>query len=248
MTLTHWLDTDWADASGDPEPQLGGLTELGEEVVKEMNRIGMIIDLSHAHDETFWDVMELSKHPVVASHSCCRALSDFHRNVTDDMLKALAKNKGVIGICYVPSFLNMKNGEKINTLRDELLAKYGLPKDRAEYAKADADVKRKFGEEFRRASAKLRKTLPPVDVKTVVDHIDHVVKITKSTSYVGLGSDFDGTSSTPVGLEHTGKLAAITEELVRRGYKVTEIKKILGGNFLRVFRKVCDPKKKSEKK
>jgi membrane dipeptidase len=248
MTLTHWLDTDWADASGDPESQLGGLTEFGEEVVKEMNRIGMIIDVSHVHDETFWDVMRLSEHPVVASHSCCRALSDVHRNLTDEMLKALAKNKGVIGICYVPSFLNAENGQKINDLRNELLAKHGLPEDRAEYAKADAGARKKFGEEFRREAAKLRKSLPPVDVKTVVDHIDHVVKITKSTSHVGLGSDFDGTSSTPVGLEHTGKLSAITEELVQRGYKESDIKKILGGNFLRVFRKVCGPKKKSDKK
>jgi len=248
MTLTHWLDTDWADASGDPEPQLGGLTSFGEEVVKEMNRIGMIIDVSHAHDETFWDVVRLSKDPVVASHSCCRALSDFHRNLTDDMLKALAKNKGVIGICYVPAFLNIANGEKIDAVRKDLLAKHGLPEDRVEYTKADSELRRKFGEEFRREAAKLRKSLPPVDVKTVVDHIDHVVKITKSTSYVGLGSDFDGTSSTPVGLEHTGKLPAITEELVRRGYKESDIKKILGGNFLRVFRKVCDTKKKSEKK
>jgi len=248
MTLTHWLDTDWADASGDPEPQLGGLTEFGEEVVKEMNRIGMIIDVSHAHDETFWDVIRISQDPVVASHSCCRALSDFHRNLTDDMLKALAKNKGVIGICYVPSFLNAANGEKIDALRKEILAKYGLPEDRAEYAKADADIRKKFGEEFRREAAKLSKSLPPVDVRTVVDHIDHVVKITKSTSYVGLGSDFDGTSSVPVGLEHTGKLASITEELIRRGYKDSDIKKILGGNFQRVFKKVCDTKTKSEQK
>lgn len=246
MTLTHWLDTDWADASGDPDPQLGGLTELGEEVVREMNRIGMIIDVSHAHDETFWDVIRLSKHPIVASHSCCRALSDFHRNVTDDMLKALAKNKGVIGICFVPSFLNAKNGKKMDALRNELLAKYGLPEDRAEYAEADAEAKKKFGEEFRRKAAALRKSLPPVDVKTVVDHIDHVVKVTKSTSYVGLGSDFDGTSSLPLGLENTGKLPAITEELVRRGYKDSDIKKILGGNFLRVFRKVCGAKKKAD--
>jgi membrane dipeptidase len=248
MTLTHWLDTDWADASGDPESQLGGLTEFGEDVVKEMNRIGMIIDVSHAHDETFWDVMKLSKHPVVASHSCCRALSDIHRNLTDEMLTALAKNKGVIGICYVPSFLNADNGKKIMALGSEILAKYGLSEDRTELANADPELRKKFREEFRRESAKLRKTLPPVDVKTVVDHIDHVVKITKSTSYVGLGSDFDGTNGLPVGLEHTGKLTAITEELVRRGYKETDIKKILGGNFLRVFRKVCDQKKKPAKK
>jgi membrane dipeptidase len=164
------------------------------------------------------------------------------------MLKALAKNKGVIGICFVPSFLNMANAGKIEGLRNELLASYGLPEDSEEYAKADAEVKRKFGEEFKRKAAKLRQVLPPIDVKMVVDHIDHVVKVTGSTSYVGLGSDFDGMNSTPVGLEHAGKLSALTEELVLRGYKDSDIKKILGGNFLRVFRKVCDTKETPDKR
>jgi len=247
MTLTHWLDTDWADASGDPEPQLGGLTGFGEKVVKEMNRIGMIIDVSHVHDETFWDVMRLSKHPVVASHSCCRALSGIHRNLTDDMLKALAENKGVIGICFVPEFLNVKNAGKLEALRKELLPGYGLPVDGRAYAGAETAAKRKFREEFRRKLEDPRLRFPAVDVATVADHIDHVVKVTGSTSYVGLGSDFDGTSSTPGGLENAGKLPAITAELVRRGYKDTEIKKILGGNFLRVFRKVCGLKKDAKK-
>ena len=193
MTLTHWTHTDWADASGDPEPTYGGLTELGEGVVKEMNKLGMIIDISHAHDDTFWDVIELTDSPIVASHSCARALSNHHRNMSDDMLKALAKNGGVIGINFYPGFL--KEGGSENSL-------------------------------------------PQVDVKTVVDHIDHIVEVTGKADFVGLGSDFDGIGTPPEGLENVGLMANITSELVKRGYKDADIKKILGGNFLRVFRKV----------
>jgi membrane dipeptidase len=193
MTLTHWLATDWADASGDKESLNGGLTEFGEDVVKEMNELGMIIDVSHVHEETFWDVIEVSDAPIVASHSCCRALSDHHRNLSDKMLKALAKNRGVIGINFLPMFLDIGNEDN-------------------------------------------------VDIKTVVDHIDHVVKVTGNCNHVGLGSDFDGISRTPLGLENVSKLPAITAELHRRGYKASDIRKILGGNFLRVLQKVCREK------
>ena len=106
MTLTHWNRTDWADASGDEKAELGGLTEFGEQVIREMNRLGMIIDVSHAHDETFWDVLRVSTKPVVASHSCARALCNHFRNLTDDMLRALAKNGGVVGINFAPGFLS----------------------------------------------------------------------------------------------------------------------------------------------
>lgn len=193
MTLTHWTHTDWADASGDPEPTYWGLTEFGEKVVQEMNQLGMIIDVSHAHEETFWDVIKLTDSPIVASHSCARALSDHHRNMSDEMLKALAKNGGVIGINFYPEFLNAGDDENSTSL---------------------------------------------VDVKTVVDHIDHVVKVTGKADYVGLGSDFDGIGSPPVGLENVGLMANITAELVKRGYEDADIRKILGGNFLRVFREV----------
>jgi membrane dipeptidase len=239
MTLTHWTTTGWADASGDPEPANMGLTEFGEQVVREMNRLGMIIDLSHAHDETFWDVLKITDSPVVASHSCCRALSDHHRNLSDEMLKALAKNGGMIGINYLPGFLKAENDKKIQDLRAELLEKYGLPQEQRELMRSDAETRRKFNQEFREKALALRQSLPPVDVQTVVDHIDHVVELTGNANHVGLGSDFDGISSTPVGLEHTGKLANITTELHRRGYKDGDIKKILGGNFSRIFRKVC---------
>jgi len=238
MTLTHWLHTDWADASGDPEPVFSGLTGLGEKVVKEMNRLGMIIDVSHVHDETFWDVMAITDSPVVASHSCCRALSDHHRNLSDEMLKALAKNGGVIGINYLPDFLNAENGKKMEDLRIGILRKYGLPEDWLKLSKADPEKREEFFREFQEKAEELKKTLPPVNVKTVVEHIEHVIEVTGNANHVGLGSDFDGISSTPVGLEHTGKITAITEEMVRRGISDTDIKKILGGNFLRVFDKV----------
>jgi membrane dipeptidase len=239
MTLTHWTRTEWADASGDPEPLYGGLTEFGEQVVKEMNRLGMIIDLSHAHDETFQDVLKLSDSPVVASHSCCRALSEHHRNLTDEMLKSLAENGGMIGINYLPEFLKADNVLKLQNLRSQMLQKYGLPEDRRAFMQADREIRNNFNAEYREKSEKLRKSLPVVDVKTVVDHIDHVIEVTGSADHVGLGSDFDGIGTTPVGLEDAGKVGGITAELFRRGYEEKDIKKILGGNFTRIFRKVC---------
>ena len=238
MTLTHWTHTDWANASGDPEPTFGGLTELGEKVVQEMNTLGMIIDVSHSHDDTFWDVIELTDSPIVASHSCARTLSDHHRNMSDEMLKALAQNGGVIGINFYPDFLNAENSKKLGELRSELLEKYRLPEDAQKFNKAGAKKRNKFDAEYKMRSDELIESLPPVDVKTVVDHIDHVVKVTGEADYVGLGSDFDGIGTPPVGLENIGLMANITTELVKRGYKDADIKKILGGNFLRVFRKV----------
>jgi len=244
MTLTHWTDTDWADASGDPEAQLGGLTEFGMDVVKEMNKLGMIIDVSHAHDSTFWDVIKLTDSPVVASHSCCRALSDHHRNLTDKMLKALAKNGGVIGINYARGFLNADNSTKLRSLRSRLLQKYDLPQDRSAFSKIESKKKTQFQEEYKIKSDELSNSLPPVDVRTVVDHIEHVIKVTGNANHVGLGSDFDGIGRTPDGLEHVGLVSNITAELVRRGVKENDIRKILGGNFLRVLKKVCSPKGK----
>jgi membrane dipeptidase len=239
MTLTHWTRTDWADASGDDQPLYGGLTEFGERLVKEMNRLGMIVDVSHAHDETVRDVLRVTDSPVVASHSCCRELSDHHRNLPDDLLKALAENGGMIGINYFPDFLNAENQKKMSALRSELLQKFGLPEDSRELMRADAAKRREFNREFKEKAEALQQSLPPVDVKTVVDHIEHVISVTGSADHVGLGSDFDGISSTPAGLEHAGEIGAITAELFRRGLKDGDIKKILGGNFVRIFRTVC---------
>jgi len=246
MTLTHWTRTDWADASGDPKPEYGGLTPFGEKVVKEMNRLGMIIDISHAHDETFGDVIRLSDAPVVASHSCCRALSDHHRNLSDDMLKALAKNGGVIGINFYPGFLNSAIDKEQNALLGEIAKKYDLPADFIEITKADPQKTKPLLVEFEARWTALRKTLPPIDVKTLVNHIDHVIQVTGSADHVGLGSDYDGISVTPTGLEDVGKLMAITQELTARGYKEQDIRKILGGNFLRVFNAVAAAARKAQ--
>ncbi|MCX6569961.1 MAG: M20/M25/M40 family metallo-hydrolase [Candidatus Aminicenantes bacterium] len=235
MTLTHWTATDWADASGDPQAVHRGLTDFGESVVREMNRLGMVIDVSHAHDETFWDVIRLSKVPVVASHSGCRALSPHHRNLSDEMLKALAENGGVVGICFVPAFLQSELDRAETGLFEKTAGEHRLPADRAAIEKAEPAARGKFYADFEKRWAELKKTLPVVDVKTVVDHIDHVVKVTGDADHVGLGSDFDGTSDTPVGLGNVGLLPNITKELVARGYKPEDIRKILGGNFLRVF-------------
>jgi membrane dipeptidase len=238
MTLTHWTHTDWADASGDPQPVWNGLTEFGRSIVKEMNQLGMIVDVSHVADKTFWDVIEVTEAPVVASHSCCRALSEHFRNISDDMILALAKNEGLIGINFAPGFINAEVDKYRQALWDEVARKNGLPPDYREAVRADPEKRNKAWAEFearRAALDKKDKTLPVVEVQGIVDHIDHVVKITGDAGHVGLGSDFDGIGSTPVGLENAGKLPAITEELVRRGYNEADIRKILGGNFIRVF-------------
>jgi membrane dipeptidase len=244
MTLTHWTATDWADASGDPAPVHGGLTAFGEKVVAEMNKLGMIIDVSHAADKTFWDVLKLSKAPVVASHSACRALSPHHRNLSDEMLKALAEKNGLIGITVLPGFLNSTLEAKQSELFAKVAAEHGLPSEHEAIAKAEPAKREAFTADVEKRWAALKKTLPVVDVNTVVDHIDHVVKVTGDCDHVGLGSDYDGTSDTPAGLENIGLLPNITKELVRRGYKAEDIRKILGGNFLRVFQAIDQAKEK----
>jgi membrane dipeptidase len=154
------------------------------------------------------------------------------------MLKALAKNGGMIGINYLPGFLNADIEKRETALRLEIAKEFGLPEDERAIMKADPETRKKAFTEYMTRLAELKKTLPRVDVGTVVDHIDHVVRVTGNADHVGLGSDFDGISDTPVGLENAGKLEAITRELQRRGYKETDIRKILGGNFYRVLESV----------
>jgi len=243
MTLTHWTKTDWADASGDERPTFCGMTEQGEAIVREMNRLGMIVDISHAHDETFWDVLRVTDSPVVASHSCCRALSNHHRNLTDEMLKALARNGGVIGINFAVGFLNADFDRKEEALFAEIAARVGVPSEWREIEKAEPEKRGRFYKELGERSAQLLKGFTPsIDVTMVVDHIDHVVKVTGSADHVGLGSDYDGIGLTPIGLENAGMFEAITRELAARGHSEKDIQKILGGNFLRVIKAVCDRK------
>jgi membrane dipeptidase len=154
------------------------------------------------------------------------------------MILALAKNQGMVGINFAPGFINAEKDKKRGVIWQEIAKKHGLPSDYMEAMRSDMGKKSAAWAEFAAGSAALDKEPPFVDVKAVVDHIDHVVKLTGNADHVGLGSDFDGIDSTPVGLENAGKLPAITEELVRRGYKEADIRKILGGNFIRVWNAV----------
>ena len=225
MTLTHTNSNDWADSSGD-EPKHNGLTAFGRDVVHEMNRLGMLVDISHVSDKTFYDVIETTRAPVIASHSSSRALADHKRNMTDDMLRALAKNGGVAMVNFYPAFLSTEQArasdERDKRLEPELEAlkkQYGdgTPEyDRAEKTLMDANP------------------LPKVPWTRIADHIDHMVQVA-GIDHVGIGSDFDGIPSTPEGMEDVSDLKKIPAELARRGYSATDIHKIMGGNFMRVF-------------
>jgi membrane dipeptidase len=227
MTLTWWNNTNWADGSGD-KPEHHGLTEFGKQVVREMNRLGMVIDVSHVSDQTFYDVLKLTTKPVMASHSCARALCHHHRNLSDEMLKALAKNGGVIGINYYLGFLDPQVSLQQENLWKELDP--ALEKLKQKYKNDRKTLIEKRRELFRSH----RQKDPQVPLDRLIDHIDHVVKVA-GVDHVGLGSDFDGCSLTPTGLDDVSDLPRITEKLLERGYSQKDIEKILGGNLLRVF-------------
>jgi len=231
MTLTHTSSNDWAISSADTNQAFYGLTDFGRDVVRKMNELGMIIDVSHAAPSTVEEVLKITTDPVIASHSCVYALCPSDRNLTDDQIKAIAKNGGVIGINFFKGYLSKRwlevddsitnaNQELIESLREAYKDDYG---------------------QFRRALAPLYKDKLAeikVDVSTVVDHIDYIVKLV-GADYVGLGSDFDGVHGLPEGLTDCSMMPNITKELVKRGYSTKDIDKILGGNFMRVFKKVC---------
>jgi membrane dipeptidase len=229
MTLTHSLNTTWADSSGD-KPAHDGLTPFGRDVVREMNRLGMMVDVSHVADKTFYDALEVTKAPVIASHSSCRAISNHPRNMTDDMLRALAKNGGVIMINYNAAFLS----EELRTAP--------TPKDLQ--AKIDANVTRCgkdeacaiLGRDRIEHEAMRSGQRPVVSWEKIVEHIDHAAKVA-GVEHVGLGSDFDG-AVMPLGMEDASQLPKITAALLKKGYSEREVTKILGGNFLRVMEAV----------
>jgi len=230
ITLTHMSNNYICDSSTDKEPRWNGLSDFGKEMVQEMNRIGMIIDVSHISDEAFWDVIELSKSPVIASHSCCKAICDVPRNLSDEMIKALAENGGVLQINFYAGFLDPHYGKVSQRLWDEL-------RDKLNKIAKEIEDPKKLNEERRKLYFEIRKELRKVPVPTIdvmIDHIDHIVKLV-GIDYVGLGSDFDGISVAPVGIDDVSDLPLITYHLLKRGYTKKEIHKILGGNFLRVF-------------
>lgn len=230
MTLTWSNNTDWADSSGDVV-QWGGLTDFGVSVVEEMNRIGMMIDISHVADTTFYDVMAATSAPVIASHSSVRAFSDHKRNMSDQMIVALAENGGVIQINFFPMFIDQEYHDAATQAL--FAAKPEFASLATEYLDDQVGLMGPQWELYRKTMGPIER--PPLSV--LVDHIDHVVKLV-GADYVGLGSDFDGVSALPIGMEHQGKLPALTEALVEKGYSEEDIKKILGGNLLRVMAEV----------
>ncbi|MBZ5540604.1 MAG: dipeptidase [Acidobacteriia bacterium] len=228
MTLTHSGNNEWADSSTD-KPVHNGLSDFGKDVVREMNRLGVVVDISHVSDKTFYDVLATSKAPVFASHSSCRALCDHPRNMTDEMMKALAANGGVVHINYHVGFLSQE-------FRDAERAHPEINKQIA------AELDKRCGEneacqllEGDRLTREMvaQGKLPRVGWEKIIEHIDHAVKVA-GVEHVGLGSDFDG-ANMPYGMEDATHLPQITEALLRRGYSEADIRKILGENTLRVL-------------
>ncbi|PWU10649.1 MAG: membrane dipeptidase [Terriglobia bacterium] len=228
MTLTHSNSNHWADSSGDPAQPNNGLSAFGKDVVREMNRLGMIVDISHVSDKTFWDALETSGAPIFASHSSCRALSPAPRNMTDEMIQALARKGGVVQVNFSCDFLNpevLKAGNEVaarrRALRDQLAQKYANQPDG-----------------LTRATNEAQEAIPPprerATLRDVVKHINHIVEIA-GVDAVGLGSDFDGVSCVPEGLESVEQWPNLTRALLEEGYTASDIRKIYGENSLRLM-------------
>ncbi|MBI3447851.1 MAG: membrane dipeptidase [Acidobacteria bacterium] len=227
MTLTWSINTSWADSSGDKRVS-HGLTGFGEQVVREMNRLGMLVDVSHVSDETFADVLRVTSAPVIASHSSCRAICDAKRNMTDDMLRALAKNGGVVMINYFSAFIDQDFAKAADKAEDG--AKETISRIATETLGDPVARENRMWEMY----TQLDGAIPPPSIERVLDHIEHVMRVA-GPDHVGLGSDFDGITSAPKGLEDVSKLPAITRGLLERGHSDEEVIQVLGGNFLRVF-------------
>jgi membrane dipeptidase len=231
MTLSHFYNDEWADSSTD-KPVHNGLTDFGKDIVREMNRQGIMVDISHVSDKTFYDALEVSKAPLIASHSSCRALCNHARDMSDDMIKALAAKGGVIQINYEKSFIDQAYKDASEKLSGGVVAQFD------QFRKACGDDQecfgRKMAEQEKQATAEGK--LPHVSWERIIEHIDHAVKLA-GADHVGLGSDFDG-ADMPDGMEDCSKLPKITEALLRKGYSENDIRKILGGNTLRVMEQV----------
>lgn len=237
MTLSWSNTNEWADSSGDiNDPKVqhhNGLTDFGKQVVLEMNRLGMMVDISHVADKTFWDAIATTKAPVIASHSSARALVNAPRNMTDEMLQAVAKNGGVVQVNFFNGFID----------EDFRKAVDAQAKDQAAAVQKYLDQMKAEGKEVNyievdRIEREWMAKIPRPPLKSLIDHIDHIAKVA-GVDHVGLGSDFDGVSgATPAGIDSAADLPKITQALLDRGYNAEDIKKILGGNLMRVFREV----------
>ena len=231
ITLTHNGDNAIADCAAEGK-KWNGLSPFGRQVVAEMNSLGMMIDLSHASDKTFWDCIELSRAPIVATHSCCRALCGHRRNLTDDMLKALGEKDGYVGINFCPSFLSDEFAarKEDTAIMDEA--------DAAEAAFIAHPSDREAVRNWHRMQDKMRTIWRP-GVKEVVDHIDHAVAMA-GLDHVGIGTDFDGILIPPEGLENASEMGHLFEEMRRRNYSENAIRKIAGENLMAVYSRIIN--------
>jgi len=232
MSPAWSVSTSWAGSSGDTAGQTRGLNEFGKNVIREMNRLGMLVDVSHVSDKTFWDIISASTKPVIATHSGVRAIADVPRNLDDDMLRALAKTGGVACVVFYPEFLEPGWREKKRRVDAEIEP---LVEKASNETKGDAAHKKIARDHVRMIEYARR--LPPVSLARLVDHIDYIAKLV-GTDHVGIGSDFDGIQATPSELASVADLPNLTAELLRRGYSETNVDKILGGNILRVMEEV----------
>ena len=232
MTLTHSFHTNWADSSGTstlPKPVHAGLTKFGEQVVREMNRLGMMVDVSHVSDETFSDVLRVSRAPVIASHSSCRAVADHIRNMDDDMLRALAKNGGVIMINFYPAYIDEEASRATKAYFEK-------------WKSAFAAMKAEHGQDFP-ALGQARRThfaahpVPQTSLDVLLDHFDHATRIA-GVDHVGIGADWDGVPSMPRDMEDVSHLPRLTAGLLARGHSEKVVRKVLGENLLRVMEQV----------
>jgi membrane dipeptidase len=226
MTLTWNNTNNWADA-GRGEKKHHGLSDFGKEVVREMNRLGMMIDVSHVSDETMSDALDVSKAPIIASHSSARAISNVPRNIPDDLLKRIAKNGGVVQVNFYSGFVDTNTVTPQSDARDERLKAQQAAIDKK--YKDDPERRAEEGDKLEAANP-----LPPLPISKLIDHIDHIVKVA-GIDHVGIGADFDGANDMPEGAQDVSMLPNITYELLKRGYSERDIRKILGENLLRAF-------------
>ena len=229
MTLTHSFHTGWADSSGTtevPEPVHGGLTDFGRDIVREMNRIGMLVDISHVSDATFFDAIETTRAPVIASHSSTRAIADHPRNMTDAMLRALAQNGGVIMINFYPGYID-------NVARDATRAYF------AEHGEALGLIYQQTGSDSKSRTERMAAhfathPVPQTSLDVLLDHFDHAIEIA-GPDHVGIGADWDGVASMPIAMEEINRLPSLSAGLFDRGHPASTVRKVLGENLLRVL-------------
>ena len=232
MSPAWSVSTSWAGSSGDEAGRTRGLDDFGRNVIREMNRLGMMVDVSHVSDKTFWDIINTSTKPIIATHSGCRAIANVPRNLDDEMIRAIAKGGGVVCVLFYPAFIEPGWEEKKQAVDNEIAS---LVLRASEAEPGDAAHKKMARDQVRREEYARR--LPKVGLARLVDHIDYIVKLV-GIDHVGIGSDFDGVQATLSDLATVADLENLSRELVRRGYSQTDIEKILGGNVLRLMEAV----------